>query len=76
MASFSNILRLAVVGTVEELAASPRTLNLIRDQFETNYFGPVNIIKAALPHMRRQKSGHIMVLSGISTHDRFPILGK
>lgn len=65
----------AVVGTVEELAASPRTLNLIRDQFETNYFGPVNIIKAALPHMRRQKSGHIMVLSGITAHIGTPGLG-
>ncbi|KAF4951705.1 hypothetical protein F66182_18462, partial [Fusarium sp. NRRL 66182] len=33
----------AVVGSVEELAASSRTLSLVRDQFETNYFGPVNI---------------------------------
>lgn len=68
--------RVAVIGSVEELAASPRTLNLVRDQFETNFFGPVNIIKAALPHMRRQKSGHIMVLSGISTYNRFPILDE
>lgn len=56
----------ALVGTVEELAASQQTLNLVRDQFEVNYFGPLNIIKAALPHMRGQRSGHIMILSGIS----------
>lgn len=57
---------IAVIGTVEELAASPSTLTLIRDQFETNFFGAVNIIKAALPAMRERKSGHIIVLSGIS----------
>ena len=56
----------ALIGTVEELAASQQTLNLVRDQFETNYFGPLNIIKATLPHMRGQRSGHIMILSGIS----------
>ncbi|KAL1987164.1 hypothetical protein VTN96DRAFT_4770 [Rasamsonia emersonii] len=65
----------AIVGTVEELAASRTTLSLVRDQFETNYFGPVNIIKSALPHMRRQKSGHIMVLSGITAHIGTPGLG-
>lgn len=60
----------ALIGTVEELAASQQTLNLVRDQFETNYFGPLNIVKATLPHLRRQKSGHIMILSGISKlHD-------
>lgn len=59
----------ALIGTVEELAASKQTLNLVRDQFELNYFGPLNIVKAALPHMRRQKLGHIMILSSISKHD-------
>ncbi|KAL1970292.1 hypothetical protein VTN77DRAFT_5452 [Rasamsonia byssochlamydoides] len=65
----------AIVGTVEELAASRTTLNLVRDQFETNYFGPVNIIKSALPHMRKRKSGHILVLSGITAHIGTPGLG-
>jgi NAD(P)-dependent dehydrogenase (short-subunit alcohol dehydrogenase family) len=55
-----------VVGSVEELAASPRTLSLVRDQFETNYFGPVNIVKSALPLMRKQREGHFLVLTGIS----------
>ncbi|KAI4199838.1 MAG: hypothetical protein LQ350_004369 [Teloschistes chrysophthalmus] len=40
----------AIIGTVEELGASFRTAALIRDQFETNYFGHVNMIKAALPN--------------------------
>ncbi|KAL4905321.1 hypothetical protein BDW74DRAFT_21410 [Aspergillus multicolor] len=65
----------ALVGTVEELAASQQTLNLVRDQFEVNYFGPLNIIKASLPHMRRQKSGHVMIVSGITAHIGTPGLG-
>lgn len=56
----------ALIGTVEELAASTQTQNLVRDQFEINYFGPLNIIKAALPHMRKERSGHVMIISGIS----------
>ncbi|KAL9578081.1 MAG: hypothetical protein Q9212_005950 [Teloschistes hypoglaucus] len=56
----------AIIGTVEELGASFRTAALIRDQFETNYFGHVNMIKAALPSMRENHSGHVVLLSGIS----------
>ena len=59
-------LNTVIIGSVEELAASERTRMLVKDQFETNYFGPVSLIKATLPHMRRQKFGHIMVLGGIS----------
>ncbi|MCJ1433730.1 hypothetical protein MMC27_003094 [Xylographa pallens] len=65
----------AVIGTVEELAACPRTLTLIREQFETNFFSPVNIIKAALPAMREKRSGHIIVLTGITSHLGTPGLG-
>ena len=57
---------LALIGTVEELAASPRTQTLVREQFETNFFGPVNVLKAAIPAMRKRNSGHIMILTGIS----------
>ncbi|KAE8164245.1 short chain dehydrogenase/reductase family protein [Aspergillus tamarii] len=64
-----------LVGTVEEFGASQQTLNLVRDQFEINYFGPLSIIKAALPHMRKQKTGHIMILSGITAHIGTPGLG-
>ncbi|KAL9591503.1 MAG: hypothetical protein Q9179_007658 [Wetmoreana sp. 5 TL-2023] len=48
----------ALIGTVEELGASSRISALIRDQFETIYFGQVNMIKAALPSMRTKQSGH------------------
>ena len=56
----------AVVGTVEELAGSGATLNLVHDQFETNFFGPANIIKSTLPEFREQGAGHLLVLTGIS----------
>lgn len=57
-----------VVGTVEELSQSPRTLSLVKDQFETNFFGPVNAIKATLPIFRSKKNGHIVLLTAINGH--------
>ncbi|KAJ9622336.1 hypothetical protein H2203_006554 [Taxawa tesnikishii (nom. ined.)] len=64
-----------VVGTVEELAQNPRTLTLVRDQFETNFFGAVNVIKAVLPTFRAKKNGHIIVLSAVTGHLGTPGLG-
>lgn len=58
----------AVVGTVEELSTSPATQNLVRDQFETIFFGQVNFIKATLPLLRDRHNGHIMILTGIGGH--------
>lgn len=57
-----------VVGTVEEMSQSPRTLSLVKDQFETNFFGPVNVIKATLPIFREKKNGHIILLTAITGH--------
>lgn len=57
-----------MVGTVEELATSHRSLTLVRDQFEKNFFGPMNITKATIPQMRSQMNGHIIVLTGITGH--------
>jgi len=57
-----------VVGTVEELSQSARTLTLVQDQFETNFFGPVNIMKATLPIFRSKKNGHIVLLTAITGH--------
>ncbi|KAK3945039.1 NAD(P)-binding protein [Diplogelasinospora grovesii] len=58
----------AVIGTVEELSATPATRNLVRDQFETIFFSQVNFIKAALPQFRAQHTGHIMILTSIGGH--------
>ncbi|HVO64461.1 MAG TPA: SDR family oxidoreductase [Terriglobales bacterium] len=54
----------AVAGFAEDL-----TLDEIRSQFETNFFGHVAMTKAVLPIMRQQRSGHIiMVSSGSGLH--------
>ncbi|KAI9832543.1 MAG: hypothetical protein M1819_004333 [Sarea resinae] len=65
----------SVVGTVEELSTSSLAMTLVRDQFETNFFGPVNAIKAVLPSFRAKKSGHIIILTGITGHIGTPGLG-
>ncbi|ESZ93577.1 NAD(P)-binding protein [Sclerotinia borealis F-4128] len=58
----------AVVGTVEELSTCSATQSLVRDQFETIYFSQINFIKSALPHLRKKRDGHIIVLTGITGH--------
>lgn len=40
----------------------------MRDQFETIFFSQVNFIKAALPQLRAQHTGHIMILTSIGGH--------
>ena len=65
----------AIIGTIEELGASERTQTLVRDQFETNFFGPMNIMRASLPEMRTKANGHIIVLGGITGHLGTPGLG-
>ena len=64
-----------MVGTVEELGTSPATNNLVRDQFETIFFSQVNFIKAALPQLRAQHTGHIMILTSIGGHIGTPGMG-
>ena len=50
----------AVAGFAEDIK-----LEELRRQFETNFFGAVAMTKAALPTMRRQRSGHIIMVSSI-----------
>lgn len=38
----------------------------LRQQFETNVFGVLNVTRAVLPHLRRQRSGHIVQMSSLS----------
>jgi NAD(P)-dependent dehydrogenase (short-subunit alcohol dehydrogenase family) len=47
-------------GAFEELSDED-----LRAEFETNVFGAMNVIRAALPQLREQRSGHIVQISSL-----------
>lgn len=47
-------------GTVEALSEGE-----LRQNFDVNFFAPVAVLRHALPHLRRQRSGHIINISSI-----------
>jgi NAD(P)-dependent dehydrogenase (short-subunit alcohol dehydrogenase family) len=50
-------------GTVEALSDGE-----LRENFEVNFFAPMAVMRHALPHLRRQRSGHIINISSIVGH--------
>jgi NAD(P)-dependent dehydrogenase (short-subunit alcohol dehydrogenase family) len=50
-----------LAGAVEETSISEA-----RDQFETNFFGAARMVKAALPVMRKQGGGRILLVSSLA----------
>ena len=47
----------------------------IRRMFEINFFGLANMTKAALPFMRKQRSGHIINIASIAGLVGYPAVG-
>ncbi|MAU20790.1 MAG: short-chain dehydrogenase/reductase [Martelella sp.] len=51
----------ALVGAIEEAIEAE-----VRAEFDTNVFGALSVIQAALPFLRAQKSGHIVGVSSVA----------
>ncbi|MBB5914424.1 NAD(P)-dependent dehydrogenase (short-subunit alcohol dehydrogenase family) [Nocardia transvalensis] len=50
-----------IFGALEEISD-----DAVRKVFETNVFGSLNVIRAALPTLREQRSGHIVQISSVA----------
>jgi NADP-dependent 3-hydroxy acid dehydrogenase YdfG len=60
----------SLVGTIEEASADE-----VRALYETNIFGPISVIQAALPLLRKQGGGHIIGVSSNLGHVTYPVIG-
>ncbi|SFW18910.1 SDR family NAD(P)-dependent oxidoreductase [Chitinophaga sancti] len=60
----------SLVGTIEEASAED-----VQALYATNVFGPLTVIKAALPLLRAQGGGHILGTSSGLGHLAFPVIG-
>ncbi|TDF65303.1 oxidoreductase [Cupriavidus sp. L7L] len=56
-----------LLGAVEEASARE-----VEQQFATNVFGVLNVTRAVLPQMRRQRSGHVVNISSIGGYAAYP----
>lgn len=61
---------IGITGPIEETPDSE-----IKKAFDTNYFGPLNVIKAVLPGMRSQNSGLIINITSIAGYMGLPFRG-
>jgi len=60
----------SLVGTIEEGSAAD-----VRALYETNVHGPLAVIQAALPLLRKQGYGHILGTSSNVGHITLPVIG-
>ena len=59
-----------ITGPIEEIPEAE-----IKNNFETNLFGPINVIKAVLPSMRQNGSGLIINITSIAGYMGLPYRG-
>ncbi|MSP84782.1 MAG: SDR family oxidoreductase [Flavobacteriaceae bacterium] len=59
-----------ITGPIEEIPSQE-----IKNNFETNFFGPIEVIKAVLPQMRSKKSGLIINITSIAGYMGLPYRG-
>lgn len=60
----------SLVGTIEEASA-----NEVKAMYDTNIFGALAVIQAALPLLRKQGYGHILGTSSNLGHVTLPVIG-
>jgi NADP-dependent 3-hydroxy acid dehydrogenase YdfG len=60
----------SLVGTIEEASADE-----VRALYDTNIFGTLSVIRAALPMLRKQGGGHILGTSSGLGHVAMPLIG-
>jgi NAD(P)-dependent dehydrogenase (short-subunit alcohol dehydrogenase family) len=56
-----------LLGAIEEASAAETT-----KLFGTNVFGLLGVTRAVLPHMRRQRAGHVINISSVGGYAGFP----
>lgn len=56
-----------ITGPLEEIP-----MEEIKNNFETNFFGPIEVMKSVLPQMRDQKSGLIINITSIAAYMGLP----
>lgn len=56
-----------ITGPLEEIP-----MEEIKNNFETNFFGPIEVMKSVLPQMRKQKSGLIINITSIAGYMGLP----
>ena len=61
---------MGITGPMEETSESD-----IKSAFETNFFGPINIIKECIPSMRKHKTGLIINITSIMGYFALPYRG-
>ncbi|WAC02104.1 SDR family oxidoreductase [Lacinutrix neustonica] len=59
-----------ITGPIEEIPQAE-----IQHNFDTNFFGPINVIKAVLPQMRKQEGGLIINITSIAGYMGLPYRG-
>ena len=59
-----------ITGPIEEAPNAE-----IKNNFDTNFFGPINVIKAVLPQMRKQHAGLIINITSIAGYMGLPYRG-
>ncbi|MDI9256935.1 SDR family oxidoreductase [Flavobacterium sedimenticola] len=59
-----------ITGPIEEIPTTE-----IKNNFETNFFGPIEVMKAVLPQLRAQQSGLIINITSIAGYMGLPYRG-